>query len=89
MNQSNFNGLFDPKNMDIKAMFEQNEPKIFQQLKQANPIEAGKIIEENQVSMPIELTAKIRNFIDRKRKENISEDRIKRLVKKKFHITVI
>lgn len=88
MNSSNFNQMFDPsKAMDVKGIFD--EPDIVKHLIKVNKKEAEQIIEENQKTIPPALNQKIQAFIERKRNDGIALERIKRLVKKKFHITVI
>lgn len=90
MNQSNYNKLFLPDGTDIKAIFEQNTPEAFKQMLEAPSKHiAKKIIEENHTTIPDGLKNKIQLFIQRKRADGIAEERIKRLVKKKFHITVV
>lgn len=95
MNSSNFDAMF-AKDVDaskIKLTDLSNwPPEKREQLKTLaaeNPEAANEMIEKEQQLIPQEFSAKIQKFITRKRLEGIKDERIKRLVKKKFNITVI
>ena len=98
MDNSNFNKLFE----DGKPVqFMPGEPNLnidqladllkrHKETGDREPlIEAKKIVRENQIDMSNEMTAEIRRFIDKSRKEKFTERAIRRMVKRKFGIIVL
>lgn len=79
------------KMVDLNALSKVNAASMIASLTDKNiPVEEKRqIIKENEISMPPELSNKIKIFINRKRVLGIKEERIKRMVKKIFNITVV
>lgn len=95
MNSSNFDAMFD-KEVDFTKLkltdlskFSIEKQEQFKNLVETDPESARAIIEDSQELIPNNFGIKIQNFIKRKREEGIKDERIRRLVKKKFNITVV
>lgn len=98
MDNSNFNKLFEDGKlvqfMPVQSQLDIDQlSDLLKKLKETGDreslIEAKKIVRENQIDMSNEVTAEIRRFINKSRKEKFTERAIRRMVKRKFGIIVL
>jgi len=94
MQAQEFNKFFSEEDFNKAMMvdtskFSAQEKLELNSLIEHHPEEARKLIEKKQVLIPNDLSVKIRRFVVRKRKEKVSDERIARMIKKVFKITVV